>query len=120
MSIYELSSDVDVVARDYLIQHGVLRPRAMRWKRVRQYVYTAECWMRHEIKERERLLVNMWRSIDVLYTEAKDRAAYQALPLRDRTRYEKIISLPRPLTPDEYREAAKFILTWREKANRCE
>lgn len=100
----------------WLIEHGVLRKRAIRQSKLRNYDYTMQCWERHEAKERAIQAVNLERSINVLYRQTREQEAYQGMPLADRTRYEKLLSSPRPLTMDEYAFVTRFIATWTEKA----
>jgi hypothetical protein len=107
----------DKEGKQFLIEHGALRQRARKWKRVRQYGYSAECWLRHEAKEREQAISNLWRGIYQVVTEAHELEVYQTMPLRDRTRYEKIMSMPRPLTADEYADAEAFVMAWRAKVS---
>jgi hypothetical protein len=104
----------------YLIQHGVLRMRAFGRRRVRQYAYTAECWERHEQKERERLISDLWKGVYQLFTEKADQDAYQSMPLRDRTRYEKLLDEPHPLTPEQWQFGIGFVKAWKKKAGRCD
>lgn len=110
----------DSEGKQYLIEHGVLRKRAMKWRRVRQYGYSAECWQRHEKKEADQDIRNLWKSIVVVCQAASELAAYDVMPLKDRTRYEKILSMPRPLTRDEWDDASQFVKAWKKKANQCE
>jgi hypothetical protein len=110
----------DEEGKRYLISRGVLRPHAMKWKRTRQFGYTAECWKRHEQREAERLISDLWRGVYQIFVEVNEREAYQSMPLRDRTRYEKLLAELRPLTPEQWQFGMAFVKAWKDKAGRCE
>lgn len=110
----------DTEGKQFLIEHGVLRKRAVKWKRLRQYGYSAECWQRHIDKENKQYISNLWRGVYQVFQEAHDQEVYQSMPLADRTRYEKILASSRPLTVEENQWAVEFVQEWRKLADRCE
>lgn len=100
----------------YLIECGILKRRAIRQTRKRDYDRTAECWKRHEAKEHARQVASLERSVQMLYTQQRQQDAYDAMSLDDRTRYEKLLASPRPLTADDWQFAMNFLAAWAEKA----
>lgn len=102
----------------YLVAHGILKRRAMKQTRQRDYARAAECWKRHEAKLKAIEVATLQRSIEHAYQNESIQTAYQAMPLKDRTRYEKLLCVDHPLTSDEWQFATSFLLRVNETAGK--
>lgn len=110
----------DLEGKLYLILRGILPKRAVKWKRSRQYGYTAQCILRHDEKEKLAQLSKFMINISQIIMTELEQRAYALMPLKDRTRYEKCLSSPEPMTPDDWQFGKEFVLEWRRKMEQCE
>lgn len=90
----------------YLISVGLLERRC--WRRRRQYAYTALCWHRHEKKELQKLIPRLWWSLTEVCKAEQRQRVYNSYPLRTRTRMEKLLAAPQPLSAEDTKELELF------------